>query len=166
MYANRGKDNFIFGDMEEYRQLNFPAVHLRCERRAEGLSVWDTLRRRFVVLTPEEWVRRHVVEWLMGSYGVGPTQIVLEYPVEVGGQHQRADVVVVDREGHPRLVVECKAASIDFTRQEVLREVYAQALRYNAVLHAPQLMITNGLRHFCFHTDDFSTYVPISSLQL
>ncbi len=128
--------------------------------------MWDGLRRRFVVLTPEEWVRRHVVEWLMSYYDVAPTQIVLEYPVEVVGQHQRADVVVVDREGHPRLVVECKAASVDFSRQEVLREVYAQAVRYNAVLCAPQLMITNGLRHFCFHTDDFATYSPVNALQL
>ena len=152
--------------MEEYGQLNFPGIALRCVRNGDVVSVWDSLRNRYVVLTPEEWVRRHVVEWLMQSYSLLPVQIVLEYPVEIGGTHQRADVVVVDREGKPLLVVECKESGIDFTRQEVVREVYAQAVRYNASLHAPQIMITNGLRHYCFGTDDYCNYRTIKELKL
>lgn len=151
--------------MEEYRQLNFPGITLRCLRRDDGLCVWDRLRNRYVVLTPEEWVRRHTVEWLMQSYKLAPVQIVLEYPVEIGGTHQRADVVVVDNEGRAQLVVECKESRVDFNNEGVLREVYAQAVRYNATLHAPQIMITNGLRHFCFGTEDYCSYQPIRELK-
>ena len=151
--------------MEEYSKLNFPSITLRALRREEGVSVWDAVRQRYVVLTPEEWVRQHVVAWLMESYGLLPVQIVLEYPVEIGGTHQRADVVVVDKSGKPLLVVECKEVNVDFTREEVLHQVYGQAVRYNATLHAPQIMITNGLRHFCFRTEDYCSYTPTRELK-
>lgn len=152
--------------MEEYSQLNFPGITLRCVRGDGGVSVWDSLRHKYIVLTPEEWVRRHVVEWLMQSYHLLPEQIVLEYPVEIGGTRQRADVVVVDKRGAPQLVVECKESRIDFTRSEVVREVYAQVVRYNATLHSPQIMITNGLRHSCFRTEDFCSYQAVRELKL
>lgn len=150
--------------MEEYRKLNFPSITLRATRQGCSVSVWDAVRQQYVVLTPEEWVRQHVVAWLMDSYALLPVQIIIEYPVEINGTHQRADVVVVDKSGAPLLVVECKEADIDFSREDVLSEVYAQAVRYNATIHAPQIMITNGLRHFCFRTDDFCSYQPTREL--
>ena len=151
--------------MANYPTLNFPPVHLRARRGSNSRTeVFDTVRGRWLVLTPEEWVRQHVVAWLMDSYALLPVQIIIEYPVEINGTHQRADVVVVDKSGAPLLVVECKEADIDFSREDVLSEVYAQAVRYNATIHAPQIMITNGLRHFCFRTDDFCSYQPTREL--
>ena len=151
--------------MPDTVKLKFPAISARLKVVDGQKHIWDALRQKWLVLTPEEWVRQHVVAWLMESYSLLPVQIVLEYPVEIGGTHQRADVVVVDKSGNPQLVVECKEVNVDFTREEVLHQVYGQAVRYNATLHAPQIMITNGLRHFCFRTENFCSYTPTRELK-
>lgn len=97
------------------------------------------------MLTPEEWVRRHLVGYLVQKCGIAPLSIVEEYPVPLNGQPQRADVVVVDGEGKPFWVAECKAPEI-----ELDDSVLEQAMRYNAVLKARYVLITNGLKLFCF----------------
>ena len=127
--------------MNTLPKLNFPAIHLRAKRENDKVFVWDSLRRSYLVLTPEEWVRRHVIGFLMTHCGVEATAIVQEYPVQLNGTAQRADVVVVDGEAKPLLLVECKAAEVSLTRA-----VYEQAVRYNAVVGARYVMLTNGLR--------------------
>lgn len=81
--------------MSELPKLNFPAIRLRARRRGEQVEVWDDLRGIYLVLTPEEWVRRHLIAYLVSHCGVLPKRIVQEYAVPVNGQPQRADVVVV-----------------------------------------------------------------------
>ena len=79
--------------MDGYPKLDFPAPHLRVKRGADGsMYVWDALRGRFLVLTPEEWVRRHLIAWLV-SYGVPERNVCQEYPVDMSGAAQRADVM-------------------------------------------------------------------------
>ncbi|MFI3286437.1 MAG: type I restriction enzyme HsdR N-terminal domain-containing protein [Rikenellaceae bacterium] len=119
------------------------------------LSVWVASRKVYLVLTPEEWVRRHTVNFLVTHCRVQPTQICEEYPVKITGQAQRADIVVVDTHCKPLILVECKAANI-----EVNQEVYAQALRYNSVLAAPYIILTNGMKHFCFELIG-GNYIPL-----
>ena len=135
--------------INSYPKLNFPAIRLQAQRVGEQVQVWDSLRGRYVVLTPEEWVRRHVVAYLCDHCGVVPLAMVLEYPVPINGTAQRADIVVVDSEGRPKILVECKAADI-----KIDREVYAQAVRYNHIVKAQYLILTNGLTHFCFECRD------------
>jgi len=118
--------------------------------------VWDPLRGDWLVLTPEEWVRRHLIQWLIGR-GIPPQRIIQEYPVPLNGQPQRADVVVVDRQGRPQLVAECKAAGV-----KIDRSVLAQAVRYNSVTHARYVMLTNGLSHYLYACID-GRYAPVSS---
>lgn len=127
--------------MDTLPKLNFPAIHLRVRRENDKVFVWDALRHNYLVLTPEEWVRRHVIGLLTTHCGVETTSIVQEYPVQLNGTAQRADVVVMDGEAKPLLLVECKAAEIPLTRA-----VYEQAVRYNAVVGARYVMITNGLK--------------------
>lgn len=129
-------------------KLNFPAVRLRACRRAGTLSVWDPLRGMWLVLTPEEWVRRHLVAYLVSECGAQPLRIVQEYPVDLNGQAQRADVVVVDGRGRPLLVAECKAPTV-----RIDDAVLAQAVRYNSVLGARYLVLTNGLKHYCYRAE-------------
>ena len=131
--------------MQELPKLNFPPQNLRLSRTEKGLKVWSEVRRQWLVLTPEEWVRRHLVAYLTNCCGVEPLRIVEEYPVPLNGQPQRADVVVVDNEGHPRLLAECKAVEVDIDQA-----VLEQATRYNAVLAARYVLLTNGLKIFCF----------------
>ena len=81
--------------MSELPKLNFPAIRLRARRRGDGVEVWDALRGIYLVLTPEEWVRQHLIAYLTEHCGVQPKRVVQEYAVALNGQPQRADVVVV-----------------------------------------------------------------------
>lgn len=131
--------------MNGYPKLDFPAARLRVRRNPDGrAAVWDSLRGCFLVLTPEEWVRRHLIEWLVG-YGVPPVNICQEYPVDMSGAAQRADVVVVGRDAAPLLLVECKAADV-----KIDAGVWDQAVRYNSVVGARYVMLTNGLTHYVY----------------
>ena len=123
----------------DYPRLNFPAVKLRISQRGEQMTVWDPLRGIYLVLTPEEWVRRHLIGFLISHCGAQPMRIVQEYAVAMNGSPQRADVVLV----------ECKAAGIRIDRQ-----VLAQAVRYNSVLGARYVVLTNGLTHYCYECAD------------
>ena len=95
--------------MEELPKLNFPAIRLRARRREGLVEVWDPIRGIYLVLTPEEWVRQHLIAYLISRCGAHPTRIVQEYAVQLNGQPQRADVVVVDDAARPLLVAECTA---------------------------------------------------------
>jgi len=143
--------------MDRFPKLNFPAIRPRARRTAEGIEVWDSLRGSWLVLTPEEWVRRHLIAWLMAK-GVAPQRIVQEYPVPLNGQSQRADAVVIDRRARPLLLAECKAASV-----RIDDEVLAQAVRYNSVVGARYLLLTNGLTHYFYRFAD-GRYEPLQTI--
>ncbi len=145
----------------ELPKLNFPPINVRV-RRADGvISVWDELRRCYLVLTPEEWVRQHLNSFLQSHMGILPLHILLEYPVSLNGQRQRADVVVVDRMGTPRILVECKAPDI-----KISQETLDQAVRYNSVVCARYIILTNGLMHFLYESlDEEGQYRPLSSFE-
>lgn len=131
--------------MCELPKLRFPAIRLRGRRVNGQAQVWCAVRGCWLVLTPEEWVRRHLVAYLTDHCGVSPQRIAEEYPVPLNGQAQRADVVVADEAGRPLLVAECKAAGVTISRTTL-----EQALRYNTVLGARYLVLTNGLKHYCY----------------
>ena len=107
-------------------------------------KIWDAVRRRWLVLTPEEWVRRHLIAYLVSHCGVLPKRIVQEYAVPVNGQPQRADVVVVGDSAEPLVLVECKAPEIRIDERTL-----SQAVRYNSVLRARFVILTNGRKHYC-----------------
>ena len=125
-------------------KLNFPAIRLRARRCGDVVEVWDSLRGIYLVLTPEEWVRQHLIAYLTTQCGVAPMRVVEEYAVPLNGQPQRADVVVVGDRGEPLLLAECKAPNV-----AIGRHTLAQAVRYNSVLQARYVVLTNGLRHYC-----------------
>lgn len=142
----------------EYPKLNFPPIHLRARRGECGRTeVFDRVRGKWLVLTPEEWVRRHVVEFMLEKCNLQPQQIVEEYPVEINGMAQRADIVAVDNAGEPHIVVECKEPNI-----KIDNEVLAQAVRYNSILKCRYVVITNGLTTYCYAYDDKGNYTPIN----
>jgi len=130
--------------MPSLPKLNFPPVRLRARRRDGRVEVWDELRGCYLVLTPEEWVRRHLIAYLVAHCGARAGRIVQEHAVALNGQSLRADVVVVDDDARPLLLAECKAPDV-----AVDGSVFAQAVRYNSVLGARYLVLTNGLKHYC-----------------
>lgn len=135
--------------MSALPKLNFPAITLRARKGGGQVEVWDELRGIYLLLTPEEWVRRHLIAYLVSHCAALPKRIVQEYAVALNGQPQRADVVVVDDHAHPLLLVECKAPDVPIGEHTL-----AQAVRYNSVLGARYLILTNGKRHFCFECID------------
>ncbi len=143
--------------MSEWPKLQFPPIRPRARRVGEGIEVWDPQRGLWLKLTPEEWVRRHLLGWLTGC-GVAAEAICQEYPVELNGQPQRADVVVADRRGRPWLLAECKAPEVNLSTRTL-----DQLIRYNSVLGARYLMITNGLEHR-FYRYDGVAYQPMGGV--
>lgn len=143
-----------------FPKLNLPPVDLRLRQNKEGRTlVFDPLRRRFVTLTAEEWVRQHFVRFLMDDRGFPGALLGNEVGVTVGGVARRCDSVLFSREGGlPRVIVEYKAPHV-----AISQEVFTQIQSYNSVLRADYLVVSNGLRHFCCHMDyerQTATFLP------
>ena len=130
-------------------KLNFPPVKLRARRQGAQTEVWDGWRGCYLVLTPEEGGGRHLLGLLVERCGACAKRIVQEYPVRLNGQPQRSDVVVVDAAGQPLLLAECKAPDVKLDGRTL-----AQAVRYNSVLGARYILLTNGLTHYCYACHD------------
>ena len=135
-------------------KLNFPSINLRAMEDNGHTLVFNRIRSTYIVLTPEEWVRRHLVEFLIAHCKAPLRSIIEEYPVSINGMAQRADVVVMGNNAQPLLLAECKAPDIDFKNSNTLQEVFMQASRYNAILKARYVVLTNGLQHFCYEYRD------------
>lgn len=125
--------------------LNFPPASLPIYETDNGPVVFDRIRRRRVALTPEEWVRQHLVHFLIDHRGYSPALMTVEGQITVNRMRRRVDVICRLTAGQPWLVAECKAPSVGLSQQ-----VLDQALRYNLVLDARFVLITNGLNHVCF----------------
>lgn len=131
--------------MSELPKLIFGDISARIKDVDGQKYIWDALRGKWLVLTPEEWVRRHAIDWLISHKQVPSLRISQEYPVDVNGQHQRADIVVVDDAAKPLILVECKAPDV-----AIDNEVVMQAVRYNQVLKARYVVLTNGRGMWCY----------------
>jgi hypothetical protein len=131
--------------MSELPKLIFADISARIKDVDGQKYIWDALRKRWLVLTPEEWVRQHTIAWLISEKRVPALRISQEYPVNLNGQHQRADIVVVDEFGKPSILVECKAPNVAIDENVVL-----QAMRYNGVVGARYILLTNGLSLYCY----------------
>jgi len=134
--------------MQELTKLDFPEYTFRVRQAARGTEIFDVIRKRFVALTPEEWVRQHVVHFLMKERQVPSGRMNVEVALEMLGLSRRADIVVFNNHGQPAAIVECKAPTVKITQ-----ETFDQIARYNMALKAPYLVITNGLTHFCCYID-------------
>lgn len=135
--------------MPDTVKLKFPAISARLKVVDGQKHIWDALRQRWLVLTPEEWVRQHVISWLIEHKQVPALRISQEYPVNINGQHQRADIVVMDESAKPNILVECKATDV-----AIDQEVVMQAIRYNAVVGARYILLTNGQRLYGYEYAD------------
>ncbi len=134
--------------MAAVETLNLPAYDARTRTRAGLAEIYDPLRQRYVRLTPEEWVRQHVVQFLVRGRGVPRGLVAVERAFAYQGMTRRADVVVHDRRARALLMVECKAPAVPVTQS-----AFDQVARYNKVLRAPFLMVTNGRTHYCCRID-------------
>jgi len=124
--------------------LNFPAIEARTKAEGERTLIFDSIRKKYVVLTPEEWVRQHLIHYLIMEKDYPAMLISVEKPLKYARVDKRSDVLVSDRNGQPLMLAECKAPDVAITQK-----VFEQIAIYNLTIQAPCLMITNGLQHYC-----------------
>jgi type I site-specific restriction endonuclease len=130
-------------------ELNLPAFECKIKQKESRLYIYDAVRRKYVALTPEEWVRQHFLHHLINDHGVSKNLISLEYSFEYNDLSKRSDIILWTRERKPALVIECKAPNVDLSDKTIF-----QAGLYNHKLGAPHIGITNGLAHYFFRRAD------------
>ena len=126
------------------QNLNLPKASLRLNEKNGKTMVFDEVRKKMVVLQPEEWVRQHIIQYLHHSLGYPLTLLAVEKGLNFNGKSWRADIVAYNNKGIPKLIVECKAPEIAISEQ-----TFRQAARYNLVYKVPFLVVSNGLNHYC-----------------
>jgi len=130
------------------QQLNFPIYNFRFKNSENKVSIFDEIRKKFIILTPEEWVRQHVVHYLMNEKKYPKSLINVEKVLTVNGLRKRYDVVVFNSDGSIHILVECKAPEV-----RISQATFDQIARYNMTMKARFLKVTNGLSHYYCQMD-------------
>lgn len=128
--------------------LNFPTYQFRFKSSENKILIFDPIRKKFVIRTPEEWVRQHTIQFLIHEKNIPQIRIQIEKEIQLHGVKKRYDIVVYNPDGSLHLIVECKAPSITINQA-----VFDQIARYNLALKATYLMVTNGLNHYYCQMD-------------
>lgn len=129
-------------------ELNLPKYGIKIANENGHLTIFDVLRRKYVVLTPEEWVRQHFVHYLIGHKGYPQTLMANEIQLAIGNKKLRCDSVLYDRSLKPRMIIEYKAPMVNITQK-----VFDQITVYNMLLHVDYLVVSNGIKHYCCQMD-------------
>lgn len=130
------------------QKLNFPDYNFRLKSTEKNTLIFDSIRKKFVVCNPEEWVRAHTIQFLIQEKGYSPNLLNVEKQIIVRGITKRYDIVGYKPSGDIALVVECKAPHVPITQ-----DTFDQIARYNFTLRAEYLMVTNGLNNYYCQMD-------------
>ena len=140
------------------QKLNLPEYSFKI-RNTEGKPfIFDVFRKKYVRLTPEEWVRQNFIQFLVTEKNYSPSLLVVEGSVKVNNNPQRADLIVFDRSGNPALVAEFKAPEV-----KISQHTFDQIVRYNMQLKVKFLIVSNGLEHYCCsvnYAENTYAYLP------
>lgn len=141
--------------------LNLPKFEIKVTGTQKRQKILDILRRKYVALTPEEWVRQHFIHFLIEHKGYPSALMANEVALSCGNKRLRADTVLYDRSLHPRMIIEYKAPTI-----KISKRVFEQITAYNMLLHVDYLVVSNGIDHYCCqmnyeeHTYTFLNTIP------
>ena len=142
------------------QKLNFYSYSFRFKNSENKVSIFDEIRKKFIILTPEEWVRQHVVRFLLEEKKYPKSLINVEKVLKVNGLKKRYDAVVFNTAGEIQVLVECKAPEVKITQA-----TFDQIARYNITMNAQYLIVTNGLNHyFCQMDFENEKYVFLPQL--
>ncbi|MDO5342912.1 MAG: type I restriction enzyme HsdR N-terminal domain-containing protein [Bacteroidia bacterium] len=142
-------------------QLNLPIFNVKIQRKNEKTYIFDFLRKKYVALTPEEWVRQHFTHYLVNDLNYPSGLLANETQIRVGNTVKRCDTVLYNNSLQALMIVEYKAPNVDISQR-----VFDQISRYNMVLHVDYLTVSNGLQHYCCkmdyenHTYKFLQHIP------
>ena len=141
--------------------LNLPSYDAKIRKNGSLMEIYDPLRRKFVALTPEEWVRQHFVNWLISDKEYPTSLMANEAGIKLNSLTRRCDTVVYDQHLDPLMIIEYKESNISITQ-----DVFDQVVRYNTVLKVPYIVVSNGVNHYCCKMNyekqsyDFLTDIP------
>lgn len=142
------------------KKLNFPVYSFRFKNSENKVAIFDEIRKKFILLTPEEWVRQHTVQFLLQDKKFPKSYINVEKLIKINDLSKRYDVVVFQPNGEIFLLIECKAPEVPISQN-----TFDQIARYNLVLKAKYLMVTNGLNHyFCQMDFENEKYIFLKEL--
>lgn len=130
------------------QKLNLPEYQLTIRTLGEKKEIFDKIRKKYVILTPEEWIRQNFITYLIDEKNYPATLISVETEVKLFKVKKRTDILVFQNTGKPIMIVECKAADVKIDQQ-----VFDQIARYNMALKVNYLVVTNGLSHYCCYLD-------------
>lgn len=128
-------------------KLNLPSFEFKIEEFDGKTYIFDKIRKKNIVLTPEEWVRQHFISMLINFYDVPKSLITLEEGIIYHKLNKRSDILVYDRKGNPFILIECKRPTV-----LINKNVLNQIIIYNKIIKARFLVISNGLKTICFET--------------
>ena len=152
--------NLVFSTFSPMQELNFPSYAFRLKSSENKTLIFDIIRKKYVVLTPEEWVRQHVLRFLLEEKNYPASLIAVERQLKIHTRTKRTDIVVYNTQGTPEVLIECKAPSVKITQ-----DAFDQIARYNLTANASYLMVTNGLSHFFCQIDaENETYVFLKDI--
>ena len=142
------------------QKLHFPAYTFRFKNSKNKVAIFDVVRKKFIILTPEEWVRQHVVQFLLQEKNYPISLLNVEKNIALNGLNKRYDVVVFQPDGSIHILIECKAPEV-----AIAQNTFDQIARYNLALNANFLMVTNGMNHyFCQMDFEKETYTFLKEL--
>ena len=130
------------------QELNFPKFSFRFKNSENKVSIFDCIRKKFVILQPEEWVRQHCIQYLIHVKGYPKSLINVEKELTINTLKKRYDIVIYNPDGSMLLIVECKSP-----KTIINQNTFDQIAQYNLVLNATYLMVTNGLNHYYCQMD-------------
>jgi len=146
----------------ELPKLNFPAYEFRIQEKSGTLVIFDPARKKYVALTPEEWVRQHLINYLNRDKGYPLGLMKIEKEFKYNKLSKRADIVVCNRSGAPLLMAECKSPNVEITQG-----VFDQVMRYNLIMDVKIVMLSNGINHFCFQLDKINqSYLALTEIPM
>ena len=129
-------------------KLNLPDYQYNIKEAEGKVWIFDVIRKRFIILTPEEWVRQHFVNYLMNESKYPRSLIKIESGLIYNRLQKRSDIVIYNRQGAPWMIIECKAPE-----QKLTQQTLQQVTMYNVTLKAKYFAVTNGLVHYCCEVD-------------
>ena len=141
-------------------QLTLPPYQIRVKETHGRKQIFDILRRKYVALTPEEWVRQHFIHYLVEHKNYPSSLLANEVSLQIGEKRMRADSVLYDNQLHPRMIIEYKAPNITLTQK-----VFDQITVYNLLLHVDYLIVSNGMTTYICKMDyEKQTYKFIEAI--
>jgi len=143
------------------QELNFPAYQFQLNRVEEKNYIFDPIRKKWVVLTPEEWVRQHLILFLVQTKKYPASLLAVERLITFNKLKKRFDLLLFNKTGKPEMLIECKAPEVNLSKETLF-----QIATYNMVFKVPYLFISNGLNHLLFQLNEEGNYVRTQEMPL